>query len=228
MQGWAVKKKILLLTVLITSMTIDAKSAQAIIKSLKAGNAQFVKAPTLCVDLSNRTELAVGQNPEVTIVGCSDSRVPPEILFGLDRPLGVKFVVRTAGNLCPDGVALGSVEFAHGVLGSKVIVVLGHSECGAVKATVDKIKSERAGKRAPHGSKHIQAIVHEVAPALVDLTDEELNDLNIAVAANARFVAQKLRDHFGDTASVYAAVYNLATGRVSFLSDEDESAGVAV
>jgi carbonic anhydrase len=105
-------------------------------------------------DSATRTSLAKGQKPYAIILSCSDSRVPPEIIF--DKGLGEVFVVRVAGNF-PDPVVLGSIEYAAEHLGSPLIMVLGHERCGAVTATVD-------AKGKSTGSANIDAIVKAIEP----------------------------------------------------------------
>jgi carbonic anhydrase len=105
---------------------------------------------------ATRASLANSQKPHAIILSCSDSRVPPEIIF--DKGLGEIFVVRVAGNV-PDPIVLGSIEYAAEHLGSSLIMVLGHERCGAVVATVDS-----QGKST--GSKNIDAIVKEIEPSV--------------------------------------------------------------
>jgi carbonic anhydrase len=127
------------------------------LQKLMEGNTRYVEnhmtGSKLC-DLSTRTSLAKSQHPYAIILTCSDSRVPPEILF--DKGLGEIFVIRVAGNI-PDPVVLGSIEYAAEHLGSPLVVVLGHERCGAVKATVDS-------KGKSTGSVNIDAIVKSIAP----------------------------------------------------------------
>ncbi len=122
---------------------------------LKDGNARFVSGSILPKDLSQsrRDELAGGQTPFAVIVTCSDSRVPPELIF--DQALGDIFVVRVAGNVI-DPVTLGSVEYAAEHLHAPLVVVMGHTECGAVSAAVE-------GGEAPGD---IAAIVRRIEPAV--------------------------------------------------------------
>ena len=161
------KKKALVVTSLIfgglLAVTATASSpapritADEALKNLLAGNKRFVSSQQtgvkLC-DLEARKKLASGQAPSAVILSCSDSRVPPELLF--DEGLGEIFVVRVAGNVA-DPVILGSIEYAAEHLGSPLIMVLGHERCGAVTATVD------ANGKA-HGN--IGTIVKAIAPAL--------------------------------------------------------------
>lgn len=107
-------------------------------------------------DAASRNALAKSQKPYAIILSCSDSRVPPEVIF--DKGLGEIFVVRVAGNI-PDPVVLGSIEYAAEHLGSPLVMVLGHERCGAVKATID-------AKGKSTGSANLDALVKGVAPAV--------------------------------------------------------------
>ncbi len=126
------------------------------LQRLMDGNKRFVEnrmtAASSC-DSAARTALAHSQKPYAVILTCSDSRVPPEVIF--DKGLGEIFVIRVAGNV-PDPVVLGSIEYAVEHLGTPLIMVLGHERCGAVKATV-----EAKGKAT--GSRNIDAIVNRIA-----------------------------------------------------------------
>lgn len=132
-------------------------SADEALKNLLDGNQRYIAnqqtGSKLC-DLETRKKLATGQAPYAIILSCSDSRVPPEILF--DEGLGEIFVVRVAGNVVEPAI-LGSIEYAAEHLGTPLLMVLGHERCGAVKATVDL-----NGK----GHGNIGAIVKAIAPAL--------------------------------------------------------------
>jgi carbonic anhydrase len=144
------------------------------LQKLAEGNKRFVseKLSNPHCDAQTRTHLAGGQTPFAIILGCSDSRVPPEVIF--DQGLGDLFVVRTAGNIVDD-VVLGSIEYAAEHLGATLVVVLGHERCGAVKATA-------AGGEAPG---HIPALVRAIEPSVEkakslpgDLVDNAVN-LNV-------------------------------------------------
>ena len=128
------------------------------LQKLMDGNKQYAEGKLTNAsrsDTASRKALSNSQKPYAIILSCSDSRVPPEIIF--DKGLGEIFVVRTAGNVA-DPVVLGSIEYAAEHLGSSLIMVLGHERCGAVKATV-----EANGKST--GSKNIDAIVRIIAPS---------------------------------------------------------------
>ncbi|NVN92274.1 MAG: carbonic anhydrase [Desulfuromonadales bacterium] len=129
------------------------------LQKLVEGNKRYVEnqmTGTKLCDLATRAGLAKSQKPYAIILTCSDSRVPPEIVF--DKGLGEIFVIRVAGNV-PDPIVLGSIEYAAEHLGSPLIMVLGHERCGAVTATVDS-----HGKTT--GSRNIDAIVKAIEPAV--------------------------------------------------------------
>jgi carbonic anhydrase len=193
-----------------------APNPDAVLKQLRAGNARFVAGKPVHPDgsVARRRELAKGQNPKAVVLGCSDSRVPPELLF--DEGLGDLFVVRVAGNVA-DPVNLGSVEYAAEHLGTPVVVVLGHHACGAVKATAD------AGGKAEG---NIGAIVQEIAPAVEQARAAPGKEglVNDAAHANARRVAGALTGRSPVLAKlveegklkIVVAVYDLDSGKVEF------------
>ena len=142
-----------------TAASAPAVSPDEALQQLMDGNKRYVEnhmTGTKLCDLTTRTGLARSQHPYAIVLTCSDSRVPPEIVF--DKGLGEIFVIRVAGNV-PDPIVLGSIEYAAEHLGSTLIMVLGHERCGAVKTTVD-------AKGKSSGSKNIDAIVKAVAPAV--------------------------------------------------------------
>ena len=163
-----------------------------------------------------RAELPKSQHPFAIIVSCSDSRVPPEIVF--DQGLGDLFVLRVAGNVIDDH-SLGSIEYAVDHLAVRLTVVLGHQRCGAVKAAKETIAAK--GK-APA---HIQSLVTAIKPA-VEATVH--GDLEATVEANVKNVAQALRSSppvlkpkvDSGEVRVIGAYYNLDTGAVSFLDEK--------
>lgn len=191
-----------------------APSPDAVLKELVAGNGRFVagKATHLRENAARRKELAKGQAPRAVVLGCSDSRVPPEILF--DEGLGDLFVVRVAGNVA-DPVNLGSVEYAAEHLGTPLVLVLGHHACGAVKATAE------AGGKAEG---NLGAIVSELAPAVEQAKGSPGKEglVNDAVHANVRLVAAALTARSPVLAKlveegklkIATAVYDLESGKV--------------
>lgn len=191
-------------------------SADESMQLLIEGNDRFTSGKTLEKDISDtRKENLVtdGQTPFAVIVTCSDSRLPPELLY--DQALGDLFVIRLAGNIV-DPVAIGSVEYGVGVLGSPLLVVLGHTKCGAVMATVD-------GKAVP-GS--IGSIVAKIQPAVekaraTGATGDDLielaADLNIeAVIAELETspIVKSLVDE--GKLTVISAKYHMHNGEVMF------------
>ena len=193
-------------------------TADEALARLLDGNKRYVESKmNACGDTTAaaREKLAKGQKPYAIILSCSDSRVPPEIIF--DKSLGEIFVVRVAGNV-PDPIVLGSVEYAAEHLGSPLVVVLGHERCGAVKATVDA-----NGK----GEGNIGAIVKAIAPALKKAKKDKNCDkdklVECVVDANAKMVAQNLTKqskiikemvHEGKL-KIVAAKYDLDDGKVT-------------
>src|SRR2546427_701790 len=163
-----------------------------------------------------RAELTKSQHPFATIVSCSDSRVPPEIVF--DEGLGDLFVVRVAGNVINDE-NLGSIEYTVDHLGTRLILVLGHQSCGAVKAARETIAAK--GK-APG---HIESLVTAIKPA-VEATAKD--DLDTTVKANVKNVVQMLRSSTpilkakvdSGEIQVIGGYYSLDTGAVTFLDEK--------
>lgn len=164
-----------------------------------------------------RLELAKGQSPFCAYVTCSDSRVPPELLFG--RGLGELFIIRNAGNTV-DTAAMGSIEFAVAVLKVPLVVVMGHEKCGAVDAAC-KVISEDA--RFPGA---IDDMIHPILPAALGVRDKQGNiNLEDAVRENVRRICDRLRNEAdpimldpqkAGKLKVVGAYYELAQGRVDF------------
>jgi carbonic anhydrase len=150
------------------------------------GNERFVAGAPIHPrqDVERRTELADRQAPDAALFGCSDSRLSAEIIF--DKGLGDLFVVRNAGQVVSDSV-LGSLEYAVGVLGVPLILVLGHDECGAVKAAIDS-----QGPDAIPLPVHIQKIIDKIVPAVHRVAGERVDP--------ERVDAQEVgREHLRDT-----------------------------
>jgi len=163
-------------------------SADEALQRLMDGNRHYVDGQMGACresDMAKREALATGQKPYAIILSCSDSRVPPEIIF--DKSMGELFVVRVAGNI-PDPVVLGSIEYAAEHIGTPLIMVLGHERCGAVTATVDS-------KGKGHGN--IGAIVKTIAPAAqkamkVAKGKSKAEIVEAATDANVQMVAASL------------------------------------
>lgn len=165
----------------VTAKEVSGISGNQALQKLMDGNKHYVAAklnhPNQTAE--RRAEIAKGQHPFAVIVGCSDSRVPPEIIF--DQGLGDLFVVRVAGNIVDD-VALGSIEYAVEHLGASLIVVLGHERCGAVDATIK-------GGEAPG---HIGSLVEAIKPAVEKAKGKPGDLLDNAVKTNVEMIVNKL------------------------------------
>jgi len=184
------------------------------LQTLKDGNERFVNG-TLNhphTDNSRRMETSKSQHPFAVVLSCADSRVVPELAF--DQGLGDLFVIRVAGNIAKDKV-IGSIEYAIKYLGSKLVVVMGHENCGAVTASM--------GEEDPGG--HIGAIIEKIKPAVYMARRMEGDPLENAIKMNANIVAEELKDtkpfiHPAVKSSevmVVSAYYELSSGRVEFL-----------
>jgi carbonic anhydrase len=185
-------------------------SPETALARLKAGNARFVAHPVSAEKptAARRAETAQTQHPFAIIVGCADSRTAPELVF--DQNIGDLFVVRTAGNLVDD-YGLGSIEYAVDHLGTRLIVVLGHERCGAVKAAV-------ASGTAPG---HVNSLVRAIQPAVAAAKTEKGDPLANAVKANARLTAEKIgkEAELGEHKSevrIVTGYYDLDTGVVEW------------
>jgi carbonic anhydrase len=193
----------------------------AALARLKAGNERFVRGHSEERHLVQvRTELLTEQRPYAIILSCSDSRVPPELVF--DETLGRLFIIRVAGNVI-DPVALGSIEYGAQVLGARLLVVLGHEHCGAVKAAA------KAGSFGPN----IDAIVKRIAPAIERVKAGGVKRSGHVEAEVEENVRVQLRSALEESAILRdltqkgrlqsaGGVYDLETGRVLFLSDEGD------
>jgi carbonic anhydrase len=168
---------------------------------------------------SQRESLVTGQRPKAIIIGCSDSRVPPELVF--DQSLGDLFVVRAAGNVV-DAIALGSVEYAVEHLGTRLVIVLGHDRCGAVQAAC-------SGGAA--GSQNLDAILAELKPSVMECSKNsgaalirdvvEKNALRTANALMYRSALLRRASAAGDL-QIIAARYDLLTGEVVRMETTDQ------
>jgi carbonic anhydrase len=158
-------------------------TAEQALQKLMDGNARFVSGDVEHPNQSaeRRAEVVSGQHPFAIVVGCSDSRIPPEIIF--DQGIGDIFVIRTAGQVLDDA-ALGSIEYGAEHLGVPLVVVLGHDSCGAVKATVE-------GGEAPG---HIANLVEAIQPAVDEARNEASEDelLNASIDINIKNIVDQL------------------------------------
>lgn len=200
--------------------TQPACSADEALARLKAGNARFVrgKARFPTVQKEVLADLAKGQQPYATLLGCSDSRVPPELVFVAG--FGELFVVRVAGKVLGLSI-LGTLQYAGAHLHTQLFVVMGHEGCGAVSAA---LASSLHGARQ---KSRIEVLLQNILPALDDLdpTLAEAERLSAAVEANVRWTVSRLRETpevkakraGGSPMRLIGAVYEPRTGRVRFL-----------
>ncbi len=197
--------------------------ASEALERLREGNRRFVSGGATPAG-ARPAELAGGQKPFAIILGCADSRVPPELVF--DQGLGELFVVRVAGNVATP-TQVGSIEFAAEQFGARLVVVLGHSMCGAVAATLGQIEHPAEG-----GSPHVASIVDQIRPAVAPLleaggTDDRDALVCEAVRANVRASVDALRGGSevlrglaaDDGLVVVGAEYSLQSGEVEFFAD---------
>jgi len=199
----------LLTTIACAQVTLD--SALSI---LKQGNKRFIEEKSIKPhqDFQRIKEVSLGQKPIATIVRCSDSRVPSEIIF--DQGLGDLFVVRTAGQVSTFA-SWGSIEFGYAVLGANLIVVMGHTKCGAVAAAC----------KIPDLPGHIVTLINAIKPAAQLAKTQTGDEVENAVKTNEAMQVQQLQNlepvltkgvQNGEL-KIVGAVYNLETGKVEFL-----------
>jgi carbonic anhydrase len=207
-------------------------SAREALQKLQEGNIRFtlnVRGMDALMTQLKRQELSQNQEPFAIILGCADSRVPAEIVF--DQGLGDLFVIRIAGNIvAPSGI--GSVEFAASRFGTRLVVVLGHSRCGAILATLEELRRPTETQ-----SRNLRSIVDRVRPSVESLLQAEPHpDLDAvvkeAVRANIRASVRNLRRGSeileqlvqDGSLTIVGAEYNLETGVVDFFDGVPEPA----
>ena len=188
------------------------------LNNLMAGNARYMQGSPIHPNQSaeRQAEVAQGQQPWAAILGCIDSRVPPEIVF--DQGLGDLFVARTAGQVI-DNVVLGSLEFAVEE-GVKLIMVLGHQSCGAVKATIQTLQTNG------HAEGQIATLVEAIKPAVIEAESQPGDLLDNSVRANVALEVEYLKSSSQiildaldqGTIELVGARYDLGTGAVSVIS----------
>lgn len=195
---------------------LDADEA---VRRLKEGNARFAEGRTRHAHESARwrKHLVAGQKPFAALLGCSDSRVPVELVF--DQGFGDLFVIRVAGNVIAEDV-FGSIQYAGRHLGTRLFVVLGHEGCGAVSAALSALSGDRGE------ASHIRSLLRLIEPGLAGLNPASTGEarLRAAVEANVRWSVRQLAaspegkravEEYG--ASILGAVYDLESGAVRFL-----------
>ena len=211
-------------------MTDVAVSASEALQRLREGNERFannVRSLDSLLSHTQRAALTAGQNPFAIILGCSDSRVPAEVVF--DQGLGALFVIRVAGNVVAPS-QIGSIEFAATQYGTRLVIVMGHTQCGAVNATLADLRNKEHNP-----SSNQRYIVERIAPAVATLMETSLKDdpeelIRHAVRANIRMatshvrhgseILEKLIAHHG--LMVVGAEYSLETGKVDFFDVPNE------
>jgi carbonic anhydrase len=208
--------------------TLDAITA---LKRLREGNQRFaagLRSVDTLATHTKRAELATGQTPFAIILGCSDSRVPAEIIF--DQGLGDLFVIRVAGNIVAPS-QIGSVEFAAAEFETRLVVVLGHSQCGAISASVGALQHPEEER-----SINIRSIVDRIRPSIVGLMATDLRNqpetlMREAVRANVRASVNQLRHGsvmledlvIRSGLLIVGAEYSLETGIVDFFEGIPEA-----
>jgi len=195
-------------------MKSDIVNADEALKRLTEGNKRYVVGKFIRPHQTSvrRAELIDGQHPFAIVLGCSDSRIPVELVF--DQGVGDLFVVRNAGNIADD-VALGSIEYAAAHLHVPLIVVMGHGNCGAVTATASGGELEG----------HLPVIATAIRPAVYKVKTQRGDLVNHAHRANAAMVAEKLKSSkpvLSDLVrsgklTVVAAFYDIKSGKVEFI-----------
>jgi carbonic anhydrase len=187
---------------------VNADTALAL---LEKGNATFIDNPHSTTTALHDARLGSvsSQAPIAVVVTCSDSRTAPEHIFS--QNLNRLFVIRTAGNVV-DNIGLGSIEYAVKNLGVRLVIVMGHQNCGAVKAAI-------AGGAVPP---HINSIVNQIKPAVAAARKEQGDLLNNSIQVNASHVSDKIRRDSAlkdvQDVKVLTAVYNMETGKVHWLN----------
>jgi carbonic anhydrase len=202
--------------------------AEEALKLLKEGNYRYVNNLVSLDSLINKFNKQVhvqGQKPHTIVLSCSDSRVPVEIIF--DQGLGDIFVIRIAGNITAPSI-IGSVEFASSVFGTQLVVVMGHSKCGAIATT---IKTIQESLDAP--SKNLEAIVDKIRPSIENLVKLEKNSqnqnellekcirANVIASANQLLHGSKIIEDLvkQEKLKIICAEYLLESGKVDFFTD---------
>lgn len=194
---------------------IDNLSAQEALKKLQEGNERFVKFHQKHPDENKKRRKAMlkGQHPFVVILSCSDSRVPPELIF--DQGLGDIFEIRNAGNVLDDHI-IGSIEYAVMHCGVKLIVIMGHQDCGAINATLSGVSE----------TKYIKSLEDSILPAIENCKKEniEITPDNVSKAHVRQDIDELLKQDNElvkymkeNNVEIIPAYYNIDTGKVEFI-----------
>ena len=212
-------------------MPAGVMSAADALERLREGNRRFaagLRSMEVLATQTRRADLLAGQRPFAIVLGCSDSRVPAEIVF--DQGLGDLFVIRVAGNIVAPS-QVGSVEFAATRYETRLVVVLGHSQCGAIAATLEELIQPGGAS-----SRNLRSIVSRIRPSVEALLATELRDdpdalVREAVKANVRASVDHLRHGSeiledlvaGGGVRIVGAEYSLETGLVEFHDEATEA-----
>lgn len=203
----------------LTKDTQAATTPDAALKRLVDGNARFVAGKTINCDLMKQVkDTSTQQSPTAVVVGCIDSRVPPELVF--DQRIGDIFSARIAGNFVNTDI-LGSLEFATAAAGSKLIVVLGHSECGAIKGAVDDVKlgnltSMLANIRPSLAKLNYSGVPSSKNKELVQkVADQNAKDAAAMIMTKSPVIAELVK---AGKVKIVSAMHDLGTGKISFFA----------
>jgi carbonic anhydrase len=196
----------------IVKHTVEINSPDDALREMKAGNQRFLEGKLVNTDYKNQIELTKdSQHPHTVVLTCMDSRTPPEIVF--DQGIGNIFVARVAGNI-EDPNILGSLEYAVKIVGSKSIIVMGHSNCGAVKGAIDNVELG-----------NLTQLVDQIKPAIVSDTTNGKNILNETSKNNIKLTIEKILKSspvidelvIENKIKIVGAYYDVASGEVAFL-----------
>jgi carbonic anhydrase len=202
-----------------TSATQSAVTPDGALKMLKDGNDRFVGGTTRNCDLRRQVkETATQQSPVAVIVGCIDSRVPPEMVF--DQRLGDIFAARIAGNFVNTDI-LGSLEFATAAAGAKLIVVLGHTECGAIKGALDDVKLGNLTAMLGNIKPSMSKLKYTGVPSSKDkklvqqLADQNAQDAMKMITDKSEVIAKMVKE---GKVKVVSAMHDVSTGKVTWFA----------
>ena len=202
-----------------TSTSQAATTPDAALALLKAGNLRFVEGRTINCDLRKQViATAEQQSPVAVVVGCIDSRVPPEMVF--DQRLGDIFAARIAGNFVNTDI-LGSLEFATAAAGAKLIVVLGHTNCGAVKGAVDDVKLGNLTAMLANIRPSMSKLQYAGAPSsknkklVQDLADQNAKDAVERILTKSDVIAKLVSE---GKVKVVSAMHDIGTGKITWFS----------
>lgn len=203
----------------LTSATQAATTPDAALKRLQDGNARFVAGKTVNCDLMKQVkDTATQQSPTAVVVGCIDSRVPPELVF--DQRIGDIFSARIAGNFVNTDI-LGSLEFATKAAGAKLIVVLGHSECGAIKGAVDNVKLGNLTSMLANIRPSLEKLKYEGVPSSKDkalvqkVADQNAKDAAQMIMDKSPVIAELVKE---GKVKIVSAMHDLSTGKISWFA----------